>query len=176
MRLKLSLSVVRRRLAPVRLRGRFLTNTAGTAQLAVLQGWVTDPSWTAGDFNTWLTTGVLSASDVSQRSVNGSYCGLGVDNNNLNTKARSCGWISTPTVFRWRYRHRGGFDGANVGTTLTVKLVGFAQTEQVAYVIHYADGTIQSANDTVANLAGADLTMTLGTSGKFIDTISNSLT
>ncbi len=37
-------------------------------------------------------------------------------------------------------------------------------------MIHYADGTFQAANGTVATLAGADLTMTLG-SGKYIDYI-----
>ncbi|MDH0474713.1 retention module-containing protein [Aeromonas caviae] len=148
--------------------GQLLTNTGGTLQLAVLQGWMTNNSWTSADFDNWQTQGVLNAAHVDQASVNGSTAGWGVDNNNFNSSE----------ILRMDFNNYSSFDGATLPSAFdgpavnyaTIQLVGFAQTEKVAYVIHYEDNTFEAGNGTVATLAGADLTMTLG-SGKYIDYI-----
>ncbi|WP_254204349.1 retention module-containing protein [Aeromonas sp. FDAARGOS 1415] len=148
--------------------GQLLTNTGGTLQLAVLQGWMTNNSWTSADFNNWQAQGVLNAAHVDQASVNGSTAGWGVDNNNFNSSE----------ILRMDFNNYSSFDGATLPSAFdgpavnyaTIQLVGFAQTEKVAYVIHYEDNTFEAGNGTVATLAGTDLTMTLG-SGKYIDYI-----
>ena len=148
--------------------GQLLTNTGGALQLAVLQGWMTNNSWTSADFDNWQTQGVLNADHVDQAKVNGSTSGWGVDSNTFDSGE----------ILRMDFNNYSSFDGATLPGTFdgpavnyaTIQLVGFAQTEKVAYVIHYEDNTFEAGNGTVATLAGTDLTMTLG-SGKYIDYI-----
>jgi len=154
---------------------QILANTAGTQQLALLSGWMTNSGFTAADFTSWLSTGVLNPLDTDQAKVNGSTSGWGIDNNNFDG-----GGLGAREIFRVDFDDTDSFDGFNPGNFdgpavqfATIELIQFKLTDTVAYVVHYADGTFSSSGTavTVNDLTGGDGIFTLGESGKFIDYI-----
>jgi Ca2+-binding RTX toxin-like protein len=144
-----------------------LQDAAATQQLAVLSGW--NWSGTVADRADWLSTGVLDPALTTQNSVNGSTSGWGIGNNQFDAAE----------IFRIDFDDfdpydtlvtSPGFDGPAVNFT-TIDLINFADADQLAYVVHYTDGTFASATGTVLALTGGDNLMTLGEAGKFIDYI-----
>ncbi|KAF5055815.1 RTX calcium-binding nonapeptide repeat [anaerobic digester metagenome] len=144
-----------------------LQDAGATQQLAVLSGW----NWTGtpAQLQTWLENGVLDPALTTQNSVNGSTAGWGIGNNNL----------EGTEIFRIDFDDFDpydslvtdpGFNGPPVNFT-TVNLINFADADQIAYVIHYTDGSFASSSGTVLALSGGDNIMTLGEAGKFIDYI-----
>jgi hypothetical protein len=144
-----------------------LQDAAQTQQLAVLSGW--DWTGTPADRAAWLATGTLDPTLTTQNSVNGSTAGWGIGNNQFDAAE----------IFRIDFDDfdpydtlvtSPGFDGPAVNFT-TIDLINFADTDEIAYVVHYTDGSFASSSGSVSDLTGGDNLMTLGEAGKFIDYI-----
>ena len=142
-----------------------LLDAAATQDLAVLSGW--NWSGSEADRDAWLSSGILNPSLTTQGQVNGSTSGWGINNNNFEGNE----------IFRIDFDDfdpydtlttSPSFNGPNVNFT-TIQLTNFTDSNEIAYVVHYTDGTYASASGTILSLAGADHTMTLGEAGKYID-------
>jgi hypothetical protein len=135
---------------------------------------------------TWLSTGVLVAGDIASAGTNGSVAGWGVDNNNFEntnelfffdfgsqaTSDPDAGGPFVPPV--------QGPDVAGDPPEVQMPNISFATFEfinytsgagnagdDIAYVVHYTDGTFASGFVPAANIDGALWTHT-APAGKFI--------
>ena len=146
---------------------QILSGNSGAAPLSTVSGWTT----VGTSFNeaTWLATG--NAGNVTEKAVNGSTIGWGVDNNNF----------TTGEFMRFDFSQTTDYDGAGPYTppstalpnaaTATFKLVGYTASDTITFMVHYTDGSkevfTEHGNTT------HDATFTLGNppAGAYIDYI-----
>jgi len=146
---------------------QILSGNSGAAPLSTVSGWTT----VGTSFNeaTWLATG--NAGNVTEKAVNGSTIGWGVDNNNF----------TTGEFMRFDFSQTTDYDGAGPYTppstalpnaaTATFKLVGYTASDTITFMVHYTDGSKEVFTE--HGNATHDATFTLGNppAGAYIDYI-----
>jgi hypothetical protein len=117
---------------------------------------------------TWLATGV--ASGLTEKAVNGSTNGWGVDSNNF----------TTGQFMRFDFSATTDYDGPGGYTPpptalpnaayATFKLVGYTASDTITFMVHYTDGTYAVYTEHGNASHNAQFTLT-APNGKFIDYI-----
>jgi hypothetical protein len=118
---------------------QILSGNSGGTPLSTVSGWTT--AGTSFNEANWLATG--DAGNLTEKAVNGSTVGWGVDNNNF----------TSGEFMRFDFSQTTDYDGAGPYTppptalpnaaTATFELVGYTASDTITFMVHYTDGSYQ---------------------------------
>jgi hypothetical protein len=143
---------------------------SATAQhLSVLSGYNVTASFNEA---TWLSTGVTTPAMFTDAGINGSTAGWGVDNNIFSGSSEFMLFDFGSGALA-DIDGAGGIDTSTSGASLpqisfaTFQFIQYTSADDITYVVHYTDGTIDSGHVPSANMGGPEWTFTAD-AGKFI--------